>query len=79
MSRNKIFRCAYFSMYFRIKFLLFNDFPSYKRSSADQTNELFKACSEIPQFGQRYCAIELEKRHNTVTVTQCHMPGSQYW
>ena len=29
MSRNKIFRCAYFSMHFRIKFLLFNDFPSY--------------------------------------------------
>ena len=28
MSRNKIFRCAYFSMPFRIKFLLFNDFPS---------------------------------------------------
>jgi len=28
-SRNKIFRCAYFSMHFRIKFLLFNDFPSY--------------------------------------------------
>jgi len=28
MSRNKIFRCAYFSMHFRIKFLLFNDFPS---------------------------------------------------
>ena len=29
MSRNKIFRCAYFSMHFRIKLLLFNDFPSY--------------------------------------------------
>ena len=29
VSRNKIFRCAYFSMHFRIKFLLFNDFPSY--------------------------------------------------
>ena len=29
MSRNKIFRCAYFSMHFRIKFLLFNDFPVY--------------------------------------------------
>ena len=29
MSRNKIFHCAYFSMHFRIKFLLFNDFPSY--------------------------------------------------
>ena len=27
--RNKIFRCAYFSMHFTIKFLLFNDFPSY--------------------------------------------------
>ena len=29
VSRNKIFRCAYLSMYFRIKFLLFNDFLSY--------------------------------------------------
>jgi len=29
VSRNKIFRCAYFSMHSRIKFLLFNDFPSY--------------------------------------------------
>ena len=29
VSRNKIFRCAYFSMHFTIKFLLFNDFPSY--------------------------------------------------
>ena len=29
VSRNKIFRCAYFSILFRIKFLLFNDFPSY--------------------------------------------------
>ena len=29
VSRNRIFRCAYFSMHFRIKFLLFNDFPSY--------------------------------------------------
>jgi hypothetical protein len=29
VSRNKIFHCAYFSMHFRIKFLLFNDFPSY--------------------------------------------------
>ena len=29
MSRNKIFRCAYISMHFRIKFLLFKDFPSY--------------------------------------------------
>jgi len=29
VSRNKIFRCAYYSMHFRIKFLLFNDFPSY--------------------------------------------------
>jgi hypothetical protein len=28
VSRNKIFRCTYFSMHFRIKFLLFNDFPS---------------------------------------------------
>jgi hypothetical protein len=28
VSRNKIFRCAYFYMHFRIKFLLFNDFPS---------------------------------------------------
>jgi hypothetical protein len=27
--RNKIFHCVYFSMHFRIKFLLFNDFPSY--------------------------------------------------
>ena len=27
MSQNKIFRCAYFSMHFGIKFLLFNDFP----------------------------------------------------
>ena len=29
VCRNKIFRCAYFFMHFRIKFLLFNDFPSY--------------------------------------------------
>ena len=29
MSQNKIFHCAYFAMHFRIKFLLFNDFPSY--------------------------------------------------
>ena len=29
VSRNKIVCCAYFSMHFRIKFLLFNDFPSY--------------------------------------------------
>jgi len=29
MSRNKIFRCAYFSMHFKIKFLLFNDFPPH--------------------------------------------------
>jgi hypothetical protein len=29
VSQNKIFRCAYFSIHFRIKFLLFNDFPSY--------------------------------------------------
>ena len=29
VSWNKIFHCAYFSMHFRIKFLLFNDFPSY--------------------------------------------------
>ena len=29
MSRNKVFRCAYFSMHSRIKFMLFNDFPSY--------------------------------------------------
>ena len=29
MSRNKIFRSEYLSMHFRIKFLLFNDFPSY--------------------------------------------------
>jgi len=29
VSRNKIFRCAYFSMHFGIKFLLFNDFPLY--------------------------------------------------
>jgi len=28
VSQNKIFHCAYFSMHFRIKFLLFNDFPS---------------------------------------------------
>ena len=28
VSRNKIFRCAYFSMHFRIKFLLVNEFPS---------------------------------------------------
>ena len=29
VSQNKNFRCAYFSMHFRIKFLLFNYFPSY--------------------------------------------------
>jgi hypothetical protein len=29
VSRNKVFRCEYFSMHFRIKFLLFNDFPLY--------------------------------------------------
>jgi hypothetical protein len=29
VSRYKNFRCAYFSIHFRIKFLLFNDFPSY--------------------------------------------------
>ena len=29
MSRNKIFLCEYFSMHFRIKFLLFNGFPLY--------------------------------------------------
>jgi len=29
MSQNKIFHCAYFFMHFRIKFLLFNDFPPY--------------------------------------------------
>ena len=29
MSRNKIFHCAYFSMHFRIKFLLLKDFRSY--------------------------------------------------
>jgi len=29
VSRNKIFPCAYFSIHFRIKFLLFNDFLSY--------------------------------------------------
>jgi len=29
VPRNKIFHYACFSMYFRIKFLLFNDFPSY--------------------------------------------------
>jgi hypothetical protein len=29
VSRNKIFRCAYFSMHFKITFLLFIDFPSY--------------------------------------------------
>ena len=28
VSQNKIFRCASFSMHFRIKFLLFNDFTS---------------------------------------------------
>jgi len=33
VSRNKIFRCAYFFMHFRIKFLLFNDFPMYMLSS----------------------------------------------
>ena len=33
VSRNKIFRCAYFSLHFRIKFLLFNDFPSYFKCS----------------------------------------------
>ena len=27
VSQNKIFRCTYFFMQFRIKFLLFNDFP----------------------------------------------------
>jgi hypothetical protein len=29
VSQNKIFCCAYFYIHFRIKFLLFNDFPSY--------------------------------------------------
>jgi len=29
VSRNKILHCVYFSIHFRIKFLLFNDFPSY--------------------------------------------------
>jgi hypothetical protein len=29
VSWNKIFLCTYFSMHFRIKFLLFNDFTSY--------------------------------------------------
>jgi hypothetical protein len=29
VSRNKIFHCAYFSIHFRIKFLLFNDFLMY--------------------------------------------------
>ena len=29
MSRNKIFRCAYFFMHFKKTFLLFNSFPSY--------------------------------------------------
>jgi len=32
MSQNKVFRCAYFSMHFRIKFLSLNDFPSYIQS-----------------------------------------------
>ena len=32
VSRNKDFHCAYFSMHFRIKFLLLNDFPLYIQS-----------------------------------------------
>jgi hypothetical protein len=35
VSRNKNFCCAYFSMHFRIKFLLLNDFPWYIFSEFD--------------------------------------------
>ena len=42
MSRIKIFRCAYFSMHFRIKFLLFNDFPSYNEHMAKFKYKVFQ-------------------------------------
>jgi hypothetical protein len=43
--RNKIFRCAYFSMHFRIKFLLFNDFPSYYSVNRDETTNWHCTCN----------------------------------
>ena len=42
VSRNKIFRCAYFSMHFTIKFLLFNDFPSYAFNTILITNSTYQ-------------------------------------
>jgi len=46
---------------------------------ADGASELVMACSEIPQFGQSFCAIKLEKLHNMVIVAECDMPGSRCW
>ena len=42
MSRNKIFCCAYFSMHFRIQFLLFNYFPAYKPIEDTEGEQLEK-------------------------------------
>jgi hypothetical protein len=44
VSRNKIFRCAYLSMHFRIKFLLFNDFSSYLCVARVSFCEVFLYC-----------------------------------
>ena len=72
MSRNKIFRCAHFSMHFRIKFLLFNDFPSYftyifgiGRVSKEHTNRM-------PWATLAYIAMK-EKYFTWVHIGNCNL------
>jgi len=57
VSRNKIFHCAYFSMHFRIKFLLFNDFPSYIQSM------FFGVCSHIYSLRCRHTFVKIRPIH----------------
>jgi len=61
VSRNKIFRCAYFSMHFRIAFLLFNYFPSYIQFSR------CVVCFEVTQYTS-YGSAALDSLDSTVSV-----------
>ena len=54
MSHNKNFRCAYFSMHFRIKFLLFNDFPLYCHTPIPNAD--FSMI--LPRLGNTVCGMQ---------------------